>query len=589
MSSVRFDEVGSPSRVLWSAGHVALRSLGPPSSLIAPRQRTTALRDHRPNPIGSHTRARAIEVCTAIIALLVCTNGAHAEEGRFDAQVFRPSAAPRDLVMVEKSEIIAHGSPTLGLYYDFGVDPLVLVAAETGQTIDAVGARLQVTGLMGIGLFDWMDVKLAVPFVAWQTSDNLRTLGTEGTVRSTALGDMRLAARVAIPTFNRRKRIDRGFGLALAGNLNLPTGDPMAFTGDGVVTGGVTLIGDYRFGVGALIAANAGVWLRPDRQLAGVRMGDMASFGVAGEAYIVQRWGLSVVGGAYGYPSLSKFPDSPRQVPVEGLLALRWQSKHGITMTFGGSFGAACGFGAPAIRFFSGVTWQPKRSREQEAIDRILRRQSYDPDSDGIIGEVDRCPERFGPPENRGCPDEDLDKDGVIDRDDQCPDLPQDARGKDGCPVAFIEGDQITVLEQVRFATDQDIILDTSKPVLEAVARVLEAHPEIAEIRIEGHTDVRAGDKYNMDLSDRRVKNVRSYLVASGIAESRLIAKGYGHKEPLVDDSGCNRPDEELDPDCLLLTRKNRRVVFRIVRWEHSGRIAPRRMSDDPPGRKPGQ
>ena len=48
---------------------------------------------------------------TAIVALLVALTAATsalAEEGRFDAQVFRPLAAPRDLVMVPKSEVIGH-------------------------------------------------------------------------------------------------------------------------------------------------------------------------------------------------------------------------------------------------------------------------------------------------------------------------------------------------------------------------------------------------------------------------------------------------------------------------------------------------
>src|SRR6187401_2819078 len=90
-----------------------------------------------------------------ITALLVSAGAwlagsvAHAEEGRFDAQVFRPSAAPRDLVMVRKSEVIGSLSPTVGLFSDLGFDPLVLVNKSTDQRINAVLGRLTLTPMAG--------------------------------------------------------------------------------------------------------------------------------------------------------------------------------------------------------------------------------------------------------------------------------------------------------------------------------------------------------------------------------------------------------------------------------------------------------
>lgn len=507
----------------------------------------------------------SIRLLLCSCALVIGAQSAYAQpEGRFDAQVFRPSAAPRDLVMVEKSETIGHLSPTVGIYQDFALDPLVLVFGSD-QTVEAVGARLQITALAGIGLFDWMDLRLAVPFVGWQTSDNLRSVGTEGQVRSNSVGDMRLSARVAIPGVNRRHR-NSGLGMALVGTLNLPTGDDMAFAGDGVLTGGVSLIADYRINAGAVITANLGVWLRPERQFASVGIGNMASFGLAAETYIVQRWGLSVLGGVYGYPSLTSLPDSHGQIPAEALMGLRWQGKHGITWTFGGSFGAACGFGAPALRLFNGLTWTPSASREQEHIDRILLRNAHDPDHDGMTSDRDSCPNMAGPVENRGCPDVDRDGDGWVDREDECPDLPGGERGRRGCPGAYIKGDEIVIRDKVHFATNRDVILETSKPILEDVAMVLLEHMDIEEVRIEGHTDVRASDAYNMRLSQKRVSSVKRYLVQRGVDESRMKAAGYGHSRPLYDDSECDMPDEELSEDCRFMTSENRRVVFRIMR-----------------------
>lgn len=508
---------------------------------------------------------RSLSLSVSLAALLAGAT-ASAEEGRFDAQMFRPSAAPRDLVMVQKSEVIGHLSPVFGIYTDIALDPLTLLAVQTGKSIDAVGARLQVTGLAGVGFYDWFDVGVAVPFVAWQTSDNLRSLGTEGEIAPQALGDIRLSTKIALPYFNRKARIKEGLGMAVGGDLNLPTGNQNAFTSDGAVTGAVRYIVDYRFNFGLIISANGGVWLRPDRQFAGTKVGDMASWGTAAEMYVVQRWGWSVLGGVYGHVSLSSFPDSPAQVPAEALLAMRWQWKNGFTLTVGGNFGANCGFGAPVFRAFAGLNWTPSSSREQEEVNRLKQKDSNDPDHDGLIEKADKCPDEPGTPQNFGCPDQDKDSDGIVDREDECPELASGPRGQKGCPVAYVKGDFITVLDPVNFATDKDIILEDSKPALNQVVQVLTARPDIRELIIEGHTDVRATEKYNQDLSQRRVDSVKAYIVQQGIDPARITAVGMGHSKPMVDDSGCVGADDKLSDTCKYLTSKNRRVIFRIKR-----------------------
>ncbi len=208
---------------------------------------------------------------------LLAAVSAVAQEKRFDALVFRPSAGPRDLVMVLKSEVIGDLSPTVGLYTDLAWNPLNLVLNQsTNSRVAAVTAGLTLTPMAGIGFFNWVDVTLAIPLVAWQTGANLQEIGSEGPVPSHAVGDMRLAARLSVPYFNRKDEIKSGFGLAVAGNVNLPTGNPAAFTGDGTVTGGPVLIADYRFGFGLLVAANAGVWFRPSGEFIGYKLGDMA-------------------------------------------------------------------------------------------------------------------------------------------------------------------------------------------------------------------------------------------------------------------------------------------------------------------------
>jgi OmpA-OmpF porin, OOP family len=525
-------------------------------------------------------RRAALAVLLAGAALLA-GGPALAQEKQFDANVFRPSGAPRDLVMVQKSEIIGNLSPVVGLYTELAFNPLVLVSGDSNKSIHAVAAGLTFTPVAGIGFFNLFDVTVAVPLVAWQTGDNLRPLGTEGPVQSSAVGDTRLQLKLGIPWLNRKSEIKSGFGMAVAAQVNLPTGNPAAFTGDGTTTGGPMLIFDYRFTWGLLLAANAGLWFRPKGEYGGIALGTMGSFGLGAEMYVIQRWGLSVIAEVYGYPTLNKFPTSPANVPAEVLAGIRWQSKQGITITTGGSFGAACGFGAPSVELWNSITWQPSTSREQDEINRLLQRDSDDPDGDGLIGDADHCPNEAGPPENLGCPDIDTDGDGIPDRLDECPDLPAGPGGKNGCPVAYVKGDEIVIADQLHFATDKDIILDESKPTLEEVAHVLIEHPEIREIRIEGHTDIRAGDAYNLNLSQRRVNSVQAFIVGAGVDPARITAKGYGHSTPVYDDSGCLGPDESLTPACRTMTSKNRRVVFRIV---HRGAPPPRAITGAPDG-----
>ena len=57
-----------------------------------------------------------------------------------------------------------------------------------------------------------------------------------------------------------------------------------------------------------------------------------------------------------------------------------------------------------------------------------------------------------------------------------------------------------------------------------------------ATFNIDGHTDARGTDAYNMDLSNRRAEAVVLYLESLGVSRDRLQAKGYGKSQPKVED-----------------------------------------------------
>src|SRR6185503_16117962 len=94
--------------------------------------------------------------------------------------------------------------------------------------------------------------------------------------------------------------------------------------------------------------------------------------------------------------------------------------------------------------------------------------------------------------------------------------------------------------------------LPESDGILNAVAKILGDHPEITNVRIEGHTDNRGGAAMNLGLSGRRAASVATALIRRGIDKSRLSSKGYGLTRPI--DSNTTEEGRQ----------NNRRVEFHI-------------------------
>ncbi len=93
--------------------------------------------------------------------------------------------------------------------------------------------------------------------------------------------------------------------------------------------------------------------------------------------------------------------------------------------------------------------------------------------------------------------------------------------------------ERIEIKDSVYFETARATIKPTSYPLLDQIAALLQEHPEVLRVRIEGHTDSRGDDAYNLKLSQERAAEVRAYLVDKGVAAKRLSSIGYGEQRPL--------------------------------------------------------
>ena len=90
----------------------------------------------------------------------------------------------------------------------------------------------------------------------------------------------------------------------------------------------------------------------------------------------------------------------------------------------------------------------------------------------------------------------------------------------------------VVQLVNIRFAYNSAELTEDSEEGIAMLAAFLESHPEL-HVELAGHTDNVGSDTYNLKLSNERAEVVRQALIAKGIEEDRLTAKGYGSSKPM--------------------------------------------------------
>lgn len=147
----------------------------------------------------------------------------------------------------------------------------------------------------------------------------------------------------------------------------------------------------------------------------------------------------------------------------------------------------------------------------------------------------------------------DADNDGVSDSNDSCSDTPRSyAVDEDGCPIAIEEVARVELL--VTFDFDKADVKPEFLSEIEDVAVFMEQHPDVV-VELEGYTDSRGTEAYNLDLSQRRADAVRATLIDRfDVAASRVTARGFGESQPVAsNDTDAGRAS-------------NRRVITVIIK-----------------------
>jgi peptidoglycan-associated lipoprotein len=116
------------------------------------------------------------------------------------------------------------------------------------------------------------------------------------------------------------------------------------------------------------------------------------------------------------------------------------------------------------------------------------------------------------------------------------------------------EPEKVRELATIYFDYDSSSIRPDARPTLKSNASAIESHREWKTVVLEGHTDERGSEEYNIALGERRANATKQYLQDLGVPSDRMQVVSFGESQPAVQGH-----DESA-------WRWNRRVEFRVTR-----------------------
>ena len=522
---------------------------------------------------------------------------------------YQPSPAGDALFAVPDASTPASGL-SAKLDFSYARDPLILtrVTGNTTEETRLVGYQAISHQLLSLNLAPRLTFDVDLPVTWSQSGDSTRPPGLTSPTKL-VLNDLRVGARLGLLA-------PKGAwpGAALSGTLFLPTGDSTQFSGAerARYAIGISVGADFEHGLW-----RAFVERRRDEDDGSILQALLGSSVAYGLGVAWKSGPLQVGPELYGVTRANGFADSSSKTNLEALLGARYRAGWFVFGAAGGP-GLTQAPGTPSYRLIGSIAFSPRgpditraatsaadelpggaaqatsSAESDSASGRAVRGpRAIDTDADGVPDLTDLCPSLPGDAQltakRLGCP-ADADGDGIADQDDQCPLVPgiasadastfgcpadsdgdgildpkdacsnekgppSDDPATNGCPKAVrVEGSQIVILRQVSFMTGSDELEAVSFELLEQIAHVLAEHPEIARLGVDGHTDDVGMPANNLSLSRRRAVAVVRWLVAHGVDERRLEARGFGPRRPLVPNTS---PEART---------QNRRVEFTIVK-----------------------
>ena len=489
----------------------------------------------------------------AAAALCAAATGASAQAYKpFALQSYDPPPAGDRFLALRSPDVPEGLDLRAGLVLSWASHPLVL---RVDGTVPAGGeivqtqfwSFLQVAG----GFFGRVLVDVTLPVALYQSGS--RPLADLPQVASAGVGDLAVGARLRLPSLGPVRT-------ALAASIMLPTGSLSAYASDGAPRVGISAVGGGEWGR-LDYGAELGLLWRSTRDGALPATGPGLTWRLgAGWRQGSWRFGPEL----YGRYQFEGVVVSPAEYLVAAHRRIgAWEASLGG----GGQFDKSAG--AAPLRVVARATWYPgvedaaaearraaaaKLAQEKAEADRLAAEQAAREKAEAdrlaaaqaaaaIVPVVAENPDRDG--------------DGILNAEDACPEekgVPNADPKRNGCPVtAVFRADKIEILQSIQFEVNKDVLRPASIGVLRDVANILQAHPEVERVRIEGHTDAQGNDDQNLKLSEARARAVKLWLVEQGgIVAARLETRGYGRTRPIA------------TQDTAEGRARNRRVEFKI-------------------------
>lgn len=355
---------------------------------------------------------------------------AWAENPQLNANTWRPSPLAGSLLGTETARKAPAGTLNAGAWFSLSHLPVIVTDSESGAQVALVRRVIAADVFAAYSVLDWLAVGVTVPVFLQTAGDDLPAELKLTKVGGSSLGDVRVAARVAI--------LDAGAGgglsLGLGEEVGLPTATKHDFSGDAGLTTTTRVVAGYTV-ADLHLSLSAGLRMRKAVDVLGISFGNELVFSGAA-AYAVLPGKLDAIGALSGWTGTGKPFDAASTV-CDGIAGGRYHLGD-LAITAGAGGGLATGFGSPAFRAVLAVAYAPllptdpgyagKGSGGGKAGEAFqcpghpevtAEALCKDGDEDGTLDKDDACPAAKGAAATKGCPDGD--GDGVADKDDRCP------------------------------------------------------------------------------------------------------------------------------------------------------------------------
>ncbi len=277
-----------------------------------------------------------------------------------DPENYKPSPFANDSLSLIGGEMMESLSFGMGLFFDYERNPIIITNTVTDRVMrTVVGNHLTADLTLSLGLFEWLDLGLAIPAImyqdgeGWNDADGLPT---------GSLGDIRFAARIRLHRTEKRL-----FSLTLVPAFTFPTGQPLhELSGGNGITFSPTIAMSI---VSRWVDGGLNLYYRMtqnDTDVASMKLADQVGAKLLVTAYAIPE----VLGFNAEFmmaTTAGKSFGNGAESPMEATLSGTWRhAPAGIALTVGGGAGIIHGFATPQFRVFAGLSWTLKQEKKQK-------------------------------------------------------------------------------------------------------------------------------------------------------------------------------------------------------------------------------